>query len=346
MTRERDFDRVLEAWFRDGASEMPDRVYDSVLDRIERVPQRRLARLTLRFRTMNRTARAALIAAVVVIGVVGFAVLARPSSSNVATPPSPSANPTTPATSPTAPPASSPSPTPTESPSASVETSTTGCINPDACEGVLDAGSHSSTRFYHSVTFTASAGWVNVLDDPGLFGLERLTDNVSEPTFRSLDLGPSIYLLPDLQAVVADASCNVTAQSGVGSSSAALATSMTKRPGIVASKPASVTIGGVTARMVDVQVAPSWSQLCRWLDANGVRQDPPLPYIPLIRGNVGSDSGEQHEFGPIRPGRQRYIFVDVPGGHTVAIVIDASPAAFDKFVQDAMPIIQTMTFKP
>ena len=49
MTRPRDIERVLEAWFLDGPSHMPDRLFDAVLDRVERVPQRRLARLSLRF---------------------------------------------------------------------------------------------------------------------------------------------------------------------------------------------------------------------------------------------------------------------------------------------------------
>ena len=41
MTRERDIERVLEAWLEPGPSVMPDRVFDAVLDRIEREPQRR-----------------------------------------------------------------------------------------------------------------------------------------------------------------------------------------------------------------------------------------------------------------------------------------------------------------
>ena len=49
MTRHRDIEPVLEAWFVDGPSEMPDRLFQAVFDQVERVPQRRLARLHLRF---------------------------------------------------------------------------------------------------------------------------------------------------------------------------------------------------------------------------------------------------------------------------------------------------------
>jgi hypothetical protein len=39
--------------------------------------------------------------------------------------------------------------------------------------------------------------------------------------------------------------------------------------------------------------------------------------------------------------------VDIGGGHTVAIVLDAPlPTEFDQLVADATPIVQTMTFTP
>lgn len=78
MKRQGDIDGVLEAWFLDGPTAMPDRLFDAVLDRVERVPQRRLARLQLRFNDMTTTARwlAAGAAAVLVVGI-GFAALGR-----------------------------------------------------------------------------------------------------------------------------------------------------------------------------------------------------------------------------------------------------------------------------
>jgi hypothetical protein len=78
MKRQGDIDGVLEAWFLDGPTAMPDRLFDAVLDRVERVPQRRLARLQLRFNDMTTTARwlAAGAAAVLVVGI-GFVALGR-----------------------------------------------------------------------------------------------------------------------------------------------------------------------------------------------------------------------------------------------------------------------------
>jgi hypothetical protein len=91
MTRPRDIDSVLEAWFLDGPSEMPDRLFEAVFDRVERVPQRRLARLKLRYAEMSSTARliAAGAAAILVVGI-GLAALGRGPDGKVGTSPSPS----------------------------------------------------------------------------------------------------------------------------------------------------------------------------------------------------------------------------------------------------------------
>ncbi|HSL34244.1 MAG TPA: hypothetical protein VK871_11380 [Candidatus Limnocylindrales bacterium] len=94
MKRQGDIDGVLEAWFLDGPTAMPDRLFDAVLDRVERVPQRRLARLQLRFNDMSTTARwlAAGAAAVLVVGI-GFAALGRGPGPGPGVLPSPSPTP-------------------------------------------------------------------------------------------------------------------------------------------------------------------------------------------------------------------------------------------------------------
>lgn len=91
MKRPGDIDGVLEAWFLDGPSEMPERLFEAVFDQVERVPQRRLARLQLRFADMTTTARllAAGAAAVLVFGIGFFALGRGPDGPGVS--PSPSA---------------------------------------------------------------------------------------------------------------------------------------------------------------------------------------------------------------------------------------------------------------
>lgn len=88
MTRDRDIERVLDRLYAEGPSEMPDRVFTAVVDRIERVPQRRLAYLT-RFATMNTNLRLAA-AAAIVVAVVGVGAFALSQRADVGPPASPS----------------------------------------------------------------------------------------------------------------------------------------------------------------------------------------------------------------------------------------------------------------
>ena len=91
MNRQHDIDRTLDAWFVEGPSVMPDRLFDAVFDQVERTPQRRLARLNLRFTEMNPRLRlfTALAAAMLVI-VAAIAVIGGGSKGLVKASPSPS----------------------------------------------------------------------------------------------------------------------------------------------------------------------------------------------------------------------------------------------------------------
>jgi hypothetical protein len=108
MNRERDIERVLDAWLQPGPTVMPDRLFDDVLERIDRQPQRRLARLQTRITTMRPTTLFAVAAALVVAVGAGIVLLGRPSAPDVAAPtpvpsvaPAPSASPAATPTSPT-----------------------------------------------------------------------------------------------------------------------------------------------------------------------------------------------------------------------------------------------------
>ena len=96
MTRDRDIERVLDSWFSEGPTRMPGDFLNGVVDRIERVPQRRIARLKTRLLTVHVNLRLAAAAAVIIF-VAGFgtAVLSRaPGSAGLPTPP-PSSSPAT-----------------------------------------------------------------------------------------------------------------------------------------------------------------------------------------------------------------------------------------------------------
>jgi len=90
MTRDRDIERVLERWFTEGPTQMPDHLFNVVVDRIDRVPQRRLAGLKTRLLAMNSNLRLAAAAAViVVVAGAGVLILARSPGVGVIASPSP-----------------------------------------------------------------------------------------------------------------------------------------------------------------------------------------------------------------------------------------------------------------
>src|SRR5829696_4459064 len=76
MTRDREIERVLDAFYAEGPTEMPDRVFLGVFDRIDRVPQRRLARLETRINAMTVNLRFVAAAAIAVgVFIVGLTIV-------------------------------------------------------------------------------------------------------------------------------------------------------------------------------------------------------------------------------------------------------------------------------
>jgi hypothetical protein len=75
MSADRDTTRIVRSWLDEGATTLPDRVLDAVLDQVPATPQRRALWPVRRFPPMNNTMKIALAAAVVVVAVIGIGVL-------------------------------------------------------------------------------------------------------------------------------------------------------------------------------------------------------------------------------------------------------------------------------
>src|SRR5262249_40038432 len=114
MTPQRDIERVLETWFTDGVNQMPDRVYLSIVDQVERQSQRPAWRLLpWRSPTMSPPLKLVLIGAALFLAIAAGSVLiagGRPGLIATATP-TPTPTPTL-APTPTPTPAASPKPLP------------------------------------------------------------------------------------------------------------------------------------------------------------------------------------------------------------------------------------------
>ena len=78
MTRERDIERVLDAWFEPGPNVMPDRLFDDVLGRVADVPQRGAMPSLRSLRTDSGSRWLGLAVAAIVFAVVGLTGFSRP----------------------------------------------------------------------------------------------------------------------------------------------------------------------------------------------------------------------------------------------------------------------------
>lgn len=162
----------------------------------------------------------------------------------------------------------------------------------------LPAGTYTSVSFQPPVTFTVPDGWVLPTDTAPYLTL-RPADN---------DL-IGMHLFRDPKAASQDATCAAAPEPGVGGSAAELAAWIQGRPGLVVSSPTMATVGGLTGLSMDVGLKADWKQSCPF--ANG------LPSVPLF-----NSSGIDH-WVVVGNERLRLFLLDVPGGGTVAVDLDA-----------------------
>jgi hypothetical protein len=241
MTTERNVEPMLRRWLVDGVDEMPERVYLSILDRVERQPQQRAWRVSWRDSTVNTYLKPLLaIAAIVVVAVAGFAIL-RPSNATVG-------GPATAAPSPSQAVAASPSPTPPWDNAAS------GPCGDQGCAGPLTPGAHASEWFRPSVSYTITEPWVNLRDFAGFFQL--YPDTTANRTLAAAgEYAPYILILTD-PVISPSGTCpeyDATDQTKVDA--AAFAEYIATRDDLVKTDPIPVTLGGLSGLQVDLGLA-------------------------------------------------------------------------------------------
>jgi len=154
MTQQRDVELLLDQWFSDGPSQAPDRVVDIVADRIERQSQRPAWRLQRRPFSVNAYSKIAVAAAaVLIVAIVSYNLIAAGSTGVGGPAPSPS---------PTA------SPPPTATPTGTAIASGAAVALYD---GVLPAGRYRIRPFSDlpslSIVADIPAGWIGYPDVPG-----------------------------------------------------------------------------------------------------------------------------------------------------------------------------------
>ena len=245
MTHERDIERLLDLWFAEGPTQAARprhrrgrRTGSAVTDSD---PRWRL--LPWRDFHMNTTSKiATTLAAVLVVGVVGYNLLPR-SSNGIGGPP-PAPTPTTSASS---------APTTAPSPSGSAATD---CVDAQGCPSAFPAGPVTSTVFTPKVSFTAPAGYIPSSDEPQAFGV-RTAAGSTPGGVRHRRATPRHPPRPTPARVTSTRPSRSTPSTPSARHSPPTRRSRSRR------RPRS-TIGPYSGKTFDIELAPTWTGTCPW----------------------------------------------------------------------------------
>ena len=210
----------------------------------------------------------------------------------------------------------------------------------DNCLGPLDAGTYASqfldpfvgptdtwTPRFGALTYTVPERWVNVDDWPGFFGLEP----------EGAPDGTLIDLVTDAVAPSEDDPCSELASETIAQDAQSIAEWVADAPGVIASAPTAVVIGGRDAWRVDVSMDPAWTTRCPAFGDGG----------PGRIMFVDRDPGDGFSSSLVPRQRDRYYLIDVGAGQAFLVQIEGrTPEAFDSFVDDATTIVESFQLNP
>ena len=183
-------------------------------------------------------------------------------------------------------------------------------------------------------------GWSVPEDGPTTFVLAHIPEvpQGQPSTFLMVALLAQPRMAADFDA---GAACGPVGDApGVGSGLDDLVAAIRARPGVVSIPRDAVTIGGYKGRVLDLQLAASWTGGC--VGPGGL-----VVALPIVV-EAGTATGPVVAIGPDRP--VRLILLDLTDGRTMAIVIHdiepAQPSLFEALVAEAMPIVESFEFQP
>jgi hypothetical protein len=230
MSADRDVTRIVRSWLEEGATALPDRVLDTVLDQLPATPQRRAPWPVWRFGTLNTSMRLAITAAAVVAVVAVLGMMFWPRSGGVAGP--------------------GPMPSPSPAPSPSATASPTPSATPQRlADSPLQAGVVVATGLGQSqsisATFMVPEGW------KGFAG-----SCVLPPAGTGAPAGMGICFLEVNTGLFSDP-CHGTsgpADVPVGPTVNDLAVALGAQTAYTATRPTDVTLGGYSGKQMDLQM--------------------------------------------------------------------------------------------
>jgi len=173
--------------------------------------------------------------------------------------------------------------------------------------GILPAGSVTTEAFLPGSTFSVPEGWVNDTDTADFYGLFPDTPANQTEFDSSGSVANTIFMgvVDSPGGLICDG-----VGDAVGSNAAELADSLVANEALVTSEPVDVTIGDLTGVWVDSYLDPAGTAGCPNMDARG-----------------------------------RFVFLDIPSGGKLLIMVDSAHAAdFEAFIAEAMPVVESFDF--
>jgi hypothetical protein len=234
-------------------------------------------------------------------------------------------------------------PAPTNSKSASTQSTIDACLSEDGnCLGVLEPGSYKSQNFN---TFGAASvgqlaykvgddSWANELDHQGAYWFQRakaytagIGDGHVADIYVYSDVAPALQEYP---------ACPMASDPSGPSDASGLVNWISDLPGLTVTPIKDLQMGKLSAKGVDVVIDLNTASKCSGDGGDGV------PFVPVISSRPVAP--DPYMIGISEGEKVRIYSVDVGGGHTVGILIDAPTAEFDALVAPAQKLISTFTF--
>jgi hypothetical protein len=189
------------------------------------------------------------------------------------------------------------------------------------CRGTLAAGTYRTSTFSPAVTYTVpGGGWVNEEDDPVSFTLAP----PGVPRAQVQNATNVIMVWPGVQA--AAMSCAVTADGRAPAAAKPLALWIAHHPGVTATRPRPVTVGGLHGYIVSIAIAAH----------GGIRCGRPFRFVPLLNNLV--DTEAQYAVGGPVVSDHALIYLLKTQGATLGIIADSAGRRGASLAADARVI--------
>jgi hypothetical protein len=186
------------------------------------------------------------------------------------------------------------------------------------CAGALAAGEHHTIVFEPAFRYETPASWANPIDIEGVFEIF--------PYVPALTSNPYIEMLSDASSVAQDAGCPTGPDDSRGTGVQDWIDYLVTHPGLDASAPMPVSIGGASGQSIDLSISADAEPLC------------------FIWSN---DLGQPAQFG-IDPGRRmRLAIIDVRGTTVLIAMYGAASSTAEGFAQELSemrPFIDSIEF--